>query len=188
MNREILYHIPVDICEMTRQEAEQIDREQPQRERVNSWEMEDLCAMKTLLIWLRNITQKPHMQALFRKAGVYPLSQSGSALLKKAFEHTLKNVSAVQIRTMDANFHHITLSSTQVKNGFVNVDTDALETLIQGTLEACREKFCMQSDRESRTCPVRQALDNTLNAGRIRNSRKAAMGGLCPYCLGKREE
>ena len=188
MRREIIYHIDVPPNEMTKQEAIEQDRQQPWREKISSWEMEDMCAMMAMALWAKNITDKEHMRGLMRRCKAYTLARSGAGMLKKAFELTAKNISAVQLRTITANLQHITLSDTRPVKGFVNLDVDALEVLIQETLAQCREKFCMQDEKQSRKCQVRQALDNTLNAGKIRANRDAFMGGLCPYCLKKPKE
>ena len=188
MNREIVYEIQLDPKEMTKQEALDMDRKQDWRQKISSWQMEDLSAYRAMYALAQKITEKPHMGELMRKAGAWRLARSGLGMLKKAFEKTAYQVSAVQLRTIDANWQHITLSSSRQVKGYVNVDADVLETLIQQTLEACREKFCMEDEKNSRRCPVRMALDQTMNAGRIHDKRQEYAGNLCPYCLMKPEE
>ena len=189
MRREILYSISVDgLARMTKAQALEVDRQQPERERVSSWQMEDTCAMLALAQWAANISEKADMKDLTRKAGAYGLLRSGAAMLKKAFEKTASRISMVQIRSIDANLKNITLSTNDTVDGFCNVDVDSLQVLLQQTLSMCREKMCMQTEKDSLRCPVREALDNVLNAGRIRQNRTALMGGLCPYNLEKPED
>ena len=183
MNREIVYQIQIEPREMTRAEAEEMDRRQPNRSRITSWQMEDMSALRAMVTWAKNILDKPQMQALLRQSKALGLGKSGIGMLKKAFETTAQNVSAVQLRTIDANWQNITLSSSRQVKGFVNIDADVLEVLIQQTIEACSEKLCMMDEKSSRRCPVRQALDETMNAGRIHDKREAWGGDLCPYCL-----
>lgn len=187
MNREIVYEIQLDPKDMTKQEAIDMDRRQSWRQKISSWQMEDLSAYRAMYAWAQKITEKPHMEELMRKAGAWRLARSGLGMLKKAFEKTAYQVSAVQLRTIDANWQHITLSSSCQVKGYVNVDTDVLEVLIQQTLEACQERFCMMDEKSSRRCPVRQALDQTMNAGRIHDKREEYAGDVCPYCLKKTE-
>ena len=188
MNREIVYEIQVKPRELTKQEAMEIDRKQPQRQRISRWQMEDMSALQAIEAWAQKITNKPHMRDLMKKAKAYALARSGAGMIRKALERTGQNVSAVQLRTIEANWQQITLSSTREVKGFVNVDADTVEVLVQQTLESCREKFCMMGEKESRRCPVRLALDETMNAGRIHDKRQEYAGDLCPYCLMKSEE
>lgn len=188
MRREILYTIHVEPNEMTKQEAMEQDRKQPWRQKISSWEMEDMCAMRAMAVWAQNITDKAHMRDLMRRVGSWGMARRGAGLLKKAFEKTAQNVSAVQLRTIEANLKNITISDSTNIKGFVNVDADTVEVLIQETLTQCREKFCMEDEKGSRKCKVRQALDNTINAGKIHDKRQEYAGNLCPYCLMKPEE
>lgn len=185
MNREIVYQIMIEPREMTRAEAEEMDRNEHWRNRITSWQMEDMSALRAMVTWAKNILDKPQMQTLLRQSKALGLGKSGIGMLQKAFENTARNVSAVQLRTIDANWQNITLSSSRQVKGFVNVDADVLEVLIQQTIEACREKFCMMDEKGSRRCPVRIALDQCMNAGRIHDKREEWGGDLCPYCLKK---
>lgn len=185
MNREIVYKFDVDEPRMlTKQEARQIDKEQPWRRRVSCGAMEDINALRVLTIWANKILENKQNQALMREMGVFQKAKSGTGMLQSAVEGMMQQVSAEQLRTIDANWQtmNVTLSSTKMVGGFVNVDVDVLNTLIRQTLISCQEKMCMADERESRTCPVRLALDNCINAGRFSGNHEAYLG-LCPYCL-----
>ena len=191
MQREAVYTLAVDSPrELTKREAEDMDKRQPWRRRISSGGMDDRIALKTILLWADKLMDGEQFRAVMREMKAYKGAKTGVGMLKKAVETMLSNVSAVQLRTMDANWQHteVTLSSVRVVPGFVNVDVEAVETLINQALFTCRDGLCMASERESRICPVRKALDNCINAGRA-IERCDGCGGLdhCPYALNTAE-
>ena len=190
MNREIVYTFDVETpTQMTKQEAQDMDRAQPWRKRISSGAMEDLNALKMIVLWADKITRSPQNQQLMREMGVFPKARSAVGLLRAAVEGMLQRVSAVQLRTIDANWQvmNITISATKQLPGFVNVDVDDMNTLLRQTMRACQDRFCMEDEKASRTCPVRQALDRCINAGRFAEKHENYLG-TCPYCLKDLEE
>ena len=167
-----------------------MDKKQPWRKRVSSGAMDDLNALKTILLWADSITEGPQFREVMRSMDSYLGARVGVGMLKKAVETMLSNISAVQLRTLDANYSSVsvTISAARVVPGFVNVDVEAVETLINQALFTCRDGLCMASERESQNCPVRKALDNCINAGRA-IERCEGCGGLdhCPYALNTAE-
>lgn len=185
MNREITYELKVDLPrQMTKEEAREMDRKQPWRQRVSAGAMEDINALRVLALWMQKITKSPKNQELMRQMGAYGNARRAEGFARAAAEKMLQNISAEQLRTLDANWPstNITLSSAKMVKGFVNIDVDTAGVLIRETVKGCREKFCMKDERDSRTCPIRQALDNCINAGRFAAKYEGYMG-LCPYCL-----
>lgn len=191
MNRENVYRIEVDCPrELTRREAEDMDKNQPWRQKISSGALDDLNALKTILLWADKIITDEQFRPVLQRLGAYKGARVGVGMLKKAAETMLSNISAVQLRTLDANWQstNVTISAARCVPGFANVDVSALETLINQALVSCREGFCMAGGRESESCPVRQALDNCINAGRA-IERAGGCGGLdhCPYALNRAE-
>lgn len=191
MQRETVYRIEVEHPrELTKKEAEDMDKNQPWRKRVSSGALDDLNALKTILLWAEKIITDDHFRPVLQRLGAYKGARVGVGMLKKAAETMLSNISAVQLRTLDANWQaaNVTISAARCVPGFVNVDVSALETLINQALVSCREGFCMAGGRESESCPVRQALDNCINAGRA-IERDGGCGGMdvCPYALNRAE-
>ena len=191
MQRETVYRIEVEHPrELTKKEAEDMDKNQPWRKRVSSGALDDLNALKTILLWADRIITGPQFRQVLRGMGVYKGARVGVGMLRKAAETMLGKISAVQIRTLDANWQstNVTISAARCVPGFANVDVSALDTLINQALVSCREGFCMAGGRESESCPVRQALDNCINAGRA-IERDGGCGGMdvCPYALNRAE-
>ena len=191
MQRETVYRVQVDQPrELSKQEALDMDRQQPWRERVSSGAMDELNALKTILLWADKITSGPRFREVMREMGAYRGARAGVGMLRMAVESMLCQISAVQLRTLDANFRSVTvtISADRAAPGFVNVDIEALETLINQTLTSCREGFCMAGERDSLSCPVRNALDQCINAGRA-IEQNGGCGGLdhCPYALNTAE-
>lgn len=191
MQREAVYTLAVDSPrELTKREAEDMDKRQPWRRRISSGAMDDLNALKTILLWADKLMDGEQFRQVMRELGAYKGAKVGVGMLKKAVETMLSNISAVQLRTLDANWQstNVTISAARVVPGFVNVDVEALETLINQALFSCREGLCMASEKESRNCAVRKALDNCINAGRA-IERCDGCGGFddCPYALNRAE-
>ena len=191
MQRETVYTLAVDSPrELSKREAEEMDKSQPWRQRVSSGALDDLNALKTILLWADKIMTGEQFRRVLRDMGAYNGARAGVGLLKKAVETMLSKISAVQLRTLDANWQHtnVTISASRIVPGFVNVDVEAVETLINQTLFTCRDGLCMAGERESLACPVRKALDNCINAGRA-IERADGCGGLdhCPYALNQAE-
>ena len=191
MQRESVYRVEVDSPrELTKQEAQDMDRLQPWRQRISSGALDDLNALKTILLWADKIIDGPQFREVMRGMDAYQSARAGVGLLKHAAETMLFKTSAVQLRALDANFRSVTvtISAARVVPGFVNVDIGAVETLINQTLLSCRDGFCMASERESLSCPVRDALDQCINAGRA-IEQNGGCGGLdhCPYALNTAE-
>ena len=185
MNREIIYKFDVmEPRQLTRQEAQEMDRKEPWRRRIPSGAMEDLNALRVLILWADKILGSAKNQAWMRELGEFRKARSGLGMMRSAAEGLLQNVSAEQLRTIDANWQtmNVTLSAYQMVPGFVNVEIDVMNTLIRQTLVSCQEKMCMMDEKASRACPVRRALDNCINAGRFAGNHEAYLG-LCPYCL-----
>ena len=186
-----MYSLAVDSPrELTKREAEEMDKRQPWRRRISSGAMDDLNALKTILLWADKLMDGEQFRQVMRDMKAYKGAKVGVGMLKKAVETMLSNVSAVQLRTLDANWQHtnVTISAARVVPGFVNVDVEAVETLINQALFSCRDGLCMASEKESRNCAVRKALDNCINAGRA-IERCEGCGWLdhCPYALNTAE-
>ena len=192
MQRETVYTLHVDRPrDLTKQEAIDLDKSQPWRRRIPSGAMDEINALKTILLWADEILKGGQTAGLLRDLGAYRMGKAGVGLLKAAVEKALEQISAVQLRTLDANWRAccVTLSAAKPAPGFVNVDIQALETLINQTLVCCRDGFCAATDKESLSCPVREALDSTINAGRaIRTAGTAdAIFNDCPYAMNRAE-
>lgn len=189
MQRETVYTLDVENPrELTKKEAEEMDRKQPWRKRISSGALDELNALKTILLWADSIVEGPQFRQLMREMDAYQCARAGVGLLKKAVETMLTNISAVQLRVMDANWQamNVTLSSSRIVPGFVNVDVDTIDTLINQALVSCREGFCMAGGRESAKCPVRAALDTCINAGRAIEKAGTVTGfDNCPYALNR---
>ena len=191
MQRETVYTLDVDSPRhLTKREAEDMDKAQPWRARMSSGALDDLNALKTILVWADSITEGPQFREVMRSMGAYKGARSGVWLLKKAVETMLSHISAVQLRVMDANWQtmNVTLSASRIVPGFVNVDIETLDTLINQALVSCREGFCMAAGRDSEQCPVRKALDTCINAGRAIERVGTWTGfDVCPYAANKAE-
>lgn len=191
MQRETVYTLDVENPrKLTKKEAEEMDKCQPWRKRISSGALDDLNALKTILLWADSIVGGPQFRELLRDMDSYKYARAGVGLLTKAVETMFSNISAVQLRVMDANWQtmNVTLSASRIVPGFVNVDVDTIDTLINQALVSCKEGFCMAGGRESAKCPVRSALDACINAGRA-IEKAGACGGLdhCPYALNRAE-
>ena len=191
MQHERVYTLTVDQPRnLTKQEALDMDKSQPWRKRIPSGAMDELNAMRTILLWADTILRGDQTAGLMKEMRAWQRARAGVALLKSAVEAMLGQVSAVQLRTLDANWQqtNVTLSAGKCVPGFVNVDIQALQVLINQTLVGCKEGFCMAEGRKSRECPVRQALDITINAGRaIGEAGADSIFDVCPYAMNKAE-
>lgn len=187
MSREFRYTLEVESPRhLTKQQAQELDRQNPNRRRLSAGALDDLNAMRAITVWADSILKNKNNESLMREMGVWQRMKAGLGLLASASLSMMQQTSAVQLRTLDANWlrMNITLSSTGIVPGFVNLDIGAVETLINQALVACREGFCLCGERESLGCPVRQALDNCINAGRAIERTQAADGlDHCPYAL-----
>lgn len=191
MQRETVYTLDVDQPRhLTKREAEDMDKEQPWRKRISSGALDDLNALKTILLWADKITEGKQFRDFMRGMGAYQQARAGNGLLKSAVETMLSQISAVQLRTIDANWQtmNVTLSASRIVPGFVNVDIETLDTLINQALVSCREGLCMAAGRDSEQCPVRKALDTCINAGRAIEKAGSWNGfDVCPYVANKAE-
>ena len=185
MSTEIILKTKVERpCDLTKREAEQKDREQPWRKRVSSGAMDHFLTLNSLIYWIKDIIDDPRMKPLYREMGVYRDARSGKALLFRAVEKAYQQISAVQLRVMDANWkeRYMTLSTTRHVEGFMNVDSDALDVLIRQTIKQCRESFCMAGRKDAEQCPVYRALSNCPNMGRYMEDADTSLD-VCPYAL-----
>lgn len=168
--------------ELTRQEAERIDREQPNRKRLPSPAMNDFWAMMSMVYWIRDIIENPHMREIMQDMGVLKRFRTGATMLYNCCQKSFTQISAAQLRTIDANLGErvMTISANERVSGFINVDADVLNTLVVATLKNCREGLCLMDEKEAAKCPVKQALDLCLSMSQYLPGKGESLGA-CPY-------
>ena len=185
MNTEIVLKTKVERpCDLSKREAEQKDRDQPWRKRIPSGAMDNFLVLNSLIHWIKDIVDDPRMKPLLREMHIYANTRSGKALLFRAVELAYQQISAVQLRVMDANWkeRYMTLSTTRNVDGFINVDCDGLDVLIRQTIKQCKESFCMAGKKEAEKCPIYIALSNCPNMGRYTENAASDMD-VCPFAL-----
>lgn len=168
--------------ELTRQEAEQKDREQPNRRRIPAPAMNDIWALMSMMYWIRDIVETPKMAALFKEMGVLPRLRMAVTTLNNCCQKAVSQISAVQLRTIDANLgvRTMTISSYDHVDTFVNIDGEVLDVLLMQTLKGCKESLCLAGEKEAANCPVKKALDCCLLMNHVKQMEGTSLG-VCPY-------
>jgi hypothetical protein len=168
--------------ELTKQEAERIDREHPNRKRIPAPAMNDVWALMSMTFWIRDIVENPKMQELFKGMGVLPRLRMATTTLYNCCQKVMSQISAAQLRTIDANLgkRTMTISAYEHVDSFVNIDGEVLDVLMVQTLKGCKESLCMADEKEAANCPVKKALDCCLLMSHL-SQKTAPSLGVCPY-------
>lgn len=168
--------------ELTKQEAERIDREHPNRKRIPAPAMNDIWALMSMTFWIKDIIEHPKMEALFKEMGVLPRLRNAATTLYNSCQKAVSQISAVQLRTIDANLgkRTMTISAYEHVDSFVNIDGEVLDVLMVQTLKGCKESLCMADEKEAANCPVKKALDCCLLMSHL-SQKTAPTLGVCPY-------
>ncbi len=167
------------IAGMRTREARELDEGHPEARRLNGAEIEGLQAM--IVTWKMCEAYLPNLEALAEAtgAGRANLRRTVRMIRNLARRMTL-DAKMTQLKAMADNMAgcSVMITNTQVNRpGQILMDLDDAETLARAALEEKCAYQCSKSAKESRRCPVREALDKLPG---MRDRRKS-WAGECPY-------
>lgn len=175
---------PTRWADLTKEECRKIDREQPERRRLYADQTDNITVMAAMVSWLSDIIEMPHMKSLLQKEKLYGPMKGGVAILRGCKNRIHDHTSALQLRTVDANWKTASflMSSTPIE-GYVNIRGEVLEELAKSACAACRAEMCMKSRAEAASCPRKEMLDQVPGVGHIIRRAPLDIVDACPYSL-----
>lgn len=120
-------------------------------------QLEAMVVARGCLVMLRGTLER--LMPFIKATGAGKMLAAGIGLVRRCIEQMMCKVSSAQCQTMDANTRGVTVTVSSVKvPGMVNISQPDLTMITDRALEAC-EMYCTASCQESKSCPLRRALE-----------------------------
>lgn len=170
--------------DLSTKEAEQIDRDNPNREKVTGEELDAVIRIGCGVVLTEEAARNDLGRVLDRLKAqrVRWMILGGCGLIKKGLHIIYQHTSMRQLKTMDANTYRAGLRLTAAHEtdntpDFTAVETTGLRALVQAVI-ADHCLLCSKSRKDQKLCEIRHAIEN---APGLPDARMTADG--CPMLI-----